>query len=60
MKFVPFGVIGIVGSVIAKEGRMPDISSFLSGAFKVSFSTFIYVLPFFVVCCMLMPDGKDY
>ncbi|KAE9595220.1 hypothetical protein Lalb_Chr17g0336401 [Lupinus albus] len=26
---------GIVGSVIAKEGRLPDVSSLLSGAFKV-------------------------
>uniref|UniRef100_A0A6M2F903 DUF1664 domain-containing protein n=1 Tax=Populus davidiana TaxID=266767 RepID=A0A6M2F903_9ROSI len=28
---------GILGSVLAKEGRMPDVSSFVSGAFKIAF-----------------------
>ncbi|KAH8522459.1 hypothetical protein H0E87_003192 [Populus deltoides] len=27
---------GILGSVLAKEGRMPDVSSFVSGAFKIA------------------------
>ncbi|KAF9688985.1 hypothetical protein SADUNF_Sadunf01G0044800 [Salix dunnii] len=27
---------GILGSVLAKEGRMPDVSGFVSGAFKIA------------------------
>uniref|UniRef100_A0A6N2K2P2 DUF1664 domain-containing protein n=1 Tax=Salix viminalis TaxID=40686 RepID=A0A6N2K2P2_SALVM len=28
---------GILGSVLAKEGRLPDVSNFVSGAFKIAF-----------------------
>ncbi|XP_011020792.1 PREDICTED: uncharacterized protein LOC105123035 isoform X2 [Populus euphratica] len=28
---------GILGSVLAKEGRLPDVSNFISGAFKIAF-----------------------
>lgn len=31
-----FTTIGLVGSVLAKEGSLPDVSHFVSGAFKVS------------------------
>uniref|UniRef100_A0A3Q7GHI7 DUF1664 domain-containing protein n=1 Tax=Solanum lycopersicum TaxID=4081 RepID=A0A3Q7GHI7_SOLLC len=31
-----FGKQGIVGSVLAKEGRLPDVSDFFSGAFKIA------------------------
>lgn len=30
-------LLGIVGSIIAKEGHMPNVSDFVSGAFKVFF-----------------------
>ena len=31
-----FTTIGLVGSVLAKEGSLPDVSHFVFGAFKVS------------------------
>jgi hypothetical protein len=30
-------VLGVVGSVMAKEGRLPDFSGIVSSGFKVSF-----------------------
>jgi hypothetical protein len=34
-ELVVFCSLGILGSVLAKEGRLPDVSNFVSGAFKV-------------------------
>jgi hypothetical protein len=34
-ELVVFCSSGILGSVLAKEGRLPDVSNFVSGAFKV-------------------------
>lgn len=33
--FLPNVTLGLVGSVLAKEGSLPDVSNLVSGAFKV-------------------------
>lgn len=43
--------IGLVGSVFAKEGRLPD---FVSGAFKVSLKAFGEVCKYACVCVHLI------
>ena len=56
-------ILGIAGSVIAKEGRLPDVSGLASGAFKVGFwklNMFLCVLLFLLFfVCIFFPLVKD-